>query len=199
MEWGDSIWSIFSAGPGPVSSGVGVNYEDCYDQVVTICSRASRDNYHKPRGPSTDQNTIIVLWILMIYSLPLLSFLIEFDFTQVDIYFRCYRIECQRCCCSSPRPNWRSPGPPQPGSPCYLCSKFLHKIVIGPRDPNKTINTQLVTRLTLASSPHSLLALSMSGQLTHADVCFSSSDSGLLKSTQWGRLQWKWRDICDSN
>lgn len=48
----DSIWSIFSA--GPVSPGAGVNYEDCYDQVVTICSRASRDNYHKPHGPSTD-------------------------------------------------------------------------------------------------------------------------------------------------
>ena len=102
----------------------------------------------------------------MIYSLPLLSFWLRL-ITQVDIYFRCYWIECQRCCCSSPRPNWRSPGPPQPGSPCYLCSKFLHKIVIGPRDPNKTINTQLVTRLTLASSPHSLLALSMSMDSWH--------------------------------
>ena len=139
--------------------------------VMTICSGASRDNYHKPHGPSTDQNTSILLWNQMIYPLAGLSFFKGKTFYWLATV-RTLASECQRwnnSCCSSPRPNWPRPPRPAPawwrrpppawaGSPqCYLCSKFLHKIVIGPRDPNKTINTQLVTRLTLAISPHRIL------------------------------------------
>ena len=140
----------------------------------------------------------------MIYPLAGLSFFKGKTFYWLATV-RTLASECQRwnnSCCSSPRPNWPRPPRPAPawwrrpppawaGSPQrYLCSKFLHKIVIGPRDPNKTINTQLVTRLTLAISPHRILRSdSLCWDIRHK-MCYILILDSWMRVTV--RLQGKW-------
>ena len=82
--------------------------------VMTICSGASRDNYHKPHGPSTDQNTSTMyyeLWNHMTYPLFKGENILHVDDRQ-DTGFQNARDEIMSVVPRSPRPNWlRTPRP----------------------------------------------------------------------------------------
>ena len=76
--------------------------------VMTICSEASRDNYHKPHRPSTVSNMNIIMNLVDLYPPSLYRSLKEKNTNRLTIIstlaFECWSWD--NFCCSPP--NWLS-------------------------------------------------------------------------------------------